>query len=39
MTGLNMDGIIIRTGASPLDLPEFAEIREEINKLSHPSQP
>lgn len=39
MTGRNMDGIIIRTGASPLDLPEFAEIREEINKLSHPSQP
>ncbi|MGJ3348290.1 VasL domain-containing protein [Morganella sp. Je.2.23] len=34
-----MDGIIIRTGASPLDYPEFAEIREEINKLSHPSQP
>ncbi|XKD93788.1 VasL domain-containing protein [Morganella morganii] len=34
-----MDGIIIRTGSSPLDLPEFAEIREEINKLSHPSQP
>lgn len=34
-----MDGIVIRTGTSPLDLPAFAEIREEINKLSHPSQP
>lgn len=34
-----MDGIIIRTGPSPLDMPEFSAIRDEINKLSHPSQP
>lgn len=34
-----MDGIIIRTGQSPLDMPEFLAIRDEINKLNHPSQP
>lgn len=29
----------IITGADPRNLPEFNAIREEINKISHPSQP
>ncbi|WP_319938615.1 VasL domain-containing protein [Xenorhabdus littoralis] len=39
----NMSGhpenLIIRAGGSPLNLPEFAVIRDEINKTSHPAQP
>ncbi|REF26763.1 type VI secretion system protein VasL [Xenorhabdus cabanillasii] len=33
------ENLIIRAGGSPLNLPEFAVIRDEINKTSHPSQP
>ncbi|MDC9593677.1 VasL domain-containing protein [Xenorhabdus sp. IM139775] len=33
------DNLIIRAGGSPLDRPEFAVIRDEINKTSHPAQP
>ncbi|CDG19436.1 VasL domain-containing protein [Xenorhabdus doucetiae] len=33
------DNLIIRAGGSPLNLPEFAVIRDEINKTSHPAQP
>ncbi|PHM73084.1 VasL domain-containing protein [Xenorhabdus kozodoii] len=35
----NPDNLIIRAGGSPLNLPEFAVIRDEINKTSHPAQP
>ncbi|MBD2814972.1 type VI secretion system ImpA family N-terminal domain-containing protein [Xenorhabdus sp. Flor] len=33
------ENLIIRAGGSPLNLPEFAVIRDEINKTSHPTQP
>ncbi|PHM50411.1 VasL domain-containing protein [Xenorhabdus miraniensis] len=33
------ENLIIRAGGSPLNLPEFAVIRDEINKTSHPAQP
>ncbi|MDC9597610.1 VasL domain-containing protein [Xenorhabdus anantnagensis] len=33
------ENLIIRAGGSPLSLPEFAVIRDEINKTSHPAQP
>ncbi|MBI6547646.1 VasL domain-containing protein [Xenorhabdus lircayensis] len=33
------ENLIIRAGGSPLNLPEFAVIRDEINKISHPAQP
>ncbi|MDR0218886.1 MAG: type VI secretion system ImpA family N-terminal domain-containing protein [Enterobacteriaceae bacterium] len=33
------DNLIIRAGGSPLNLPEFLVIRDEINKTSHPAQP
>ncbi|MCS2167887.1 VasL domain-containing protein [Scandinavium manionii] len=31
--------IIIQTGPDPRDWPEFAAIREEINKINHPARP
>ncbi|MDE9446526.1 type VI secretion system ImpA family N-terminal domain-containing protein [Xenorhabdus bovienii] len=33
------ENLIIRAGGSPQNLPEFAVIRDEINKISHPAQP
>ncbi|PHM25534.1 VasL domain-containing protein [Xenorhabdus ehlersii] len=37
--GEHPENLIIRAGGSPLNLPEFAVIRDEINKTSHPAQP
>jgi len=31
--------IVIHTGGDPRDLPEFAAIRQEIDKINHPAQP
>lgn len=31
--------IVIRTGPDPRERSEFAQIRDEINKISHPAQP
>ncbi|OWO78897.1 hypothetical protein B5C26_22780 [Photorhabdus luminescens] len=33
------ENLIIRAGGNPMNLPAFTAIREEINKINHPSQP
>ncbi|RAW66287.1 VasL domain-containing protein [Photorhabdus sp. S14-60] len=33
------ENLIIRAGGNPMTLPAFTAIREEINKINHPSQP
>ncbi|PQQ22589.1 hypothetical protein C6H64_23700, partial [Photorhabdus luminescens] len=33
------ENLIIRAGSNPMNLPAFTAIREEINKINHPSQP
>ncbi|WP_445495984.1 VasL domain-containing protein [Photorhabdus sp. SF281] len=33
------ENLIIRAGGNPMHLPAFTAIREEINKINHPSQP
>ncbi|NDL27980.1 VasL domain-containing protein [Photorhabdus kayaii] len=33
------ENLIIRAGSNPMHLPAFTAIREEINKINHPSQP
>ncbi|WP_289995279.1 VasL domain-containing protein [Photorhabdus laumondii] len=33
------ENLIIRAGSNPMTLPAFTAIREEINKINHPSQP
>ncbi|TDB48884.1 VasL domain-containing protein [Photorhabdus khanii] len=33
------ENLIIRAGDNPMNLPAFTAIREEINKINHPSQP